>query len=168
MSEEIQKIDNIAGVVNEPIAAAETLSYTEVMNYLHSLHLPHEEKERVAKRLTLEVSQPALAGAYYRLDHLSLLKKNWDGRGALPISQRVIRNLRQVLMISDNTDWENWMISPDVNATLSLFAPKTKASISLGSREFSYYVRKDGERLGESHVIFEPEAFLNVMHQLSI
>ena len=97
-----------------------------------------------------------------------MLKKNWDGRGALPISERVIRNLRQVLMISDNTDWENWMISPDVNATLSLFAPKTKASISLGSREFSYYVRKDGERLGESHVIFEPEAFLNVMHQLSI
>ena len=131
MSEEIQKIDNIAGVVNEPIAAAETLSYTEVMNYLHSLHLPHEEKERVAKRLTLEVSQPALAGAYYRLDHLSLLKKNWDGRGALPISERVIRNLRQVLMISDNTDWENWMISPDVNATISLFAPPQQRPASV-------------------------------------
>lgn len=148
------------------VATAEPVSYAEVMHYLHSIHLMREDKERVAQRLTLEVTQPALANAYERVDHLSLLKKNWDGRVALPISHLVIGNVRQLLMISDNSDWETWLISPDVNATICLYAPNTEVSISLGSREFSYYAHKNGERLGESHVAFSPEVLLNVMRKL--
>ena len=163
---EMEDKDKIVDVASEPAAPAKPVSYAEVMHYLHSIHIMREDKERIAKRLTLEVTQPALANAYERLSHLSLLKKDWDGHGALPISHHVINNIRQVLMLSDNSDWERWMISPDVNATICLYAPNTKASISLGSREFSYYARKNGERLGDSHVVFTPEGLLNVMRKL--
>jgi len=168
MSEEIKDNEKMASSVNEPVGTVEAVPYSDVMDYLHSIYILREDKERIAKRLTLEVTQPALANAYERLAHFSLLKKGWDGRGALPISHRVIGNVRKVLMISDNDDWEKWMMSPDVNATLCLYAPKTKASISLGSREFSYYARKNGERLGESHVTFTPEGFLTIMRKLSV
>ena len=168
MSEDDNNIKMTVDVVNEPVGTVEAVPYSDVMDYLHSIYILREDKERIAKRLTLEVTQPALADAYERLDHFSLLKKDWDGRGALPISHRVIGNVRKVLMISDNDDWEKWMMSPDVNATLCLYAPKTKASISLGSREFSYYARKNGERLGESHVAFTAEGLLDVMRKLSV
>ena len=168
MSEENKDMERKVDVVNEPVGTVEAASYTDVMDYLHSIYILREDKKRIAQRLTLEVTQPAMADAYERLDHFSLLKRDWDGRGALPISHRVIGNVRQVLMISDNDDWEKWMMSPDVNATLCLYAPKTKASISLGSHEFSYYARKNGERLGESHVAFTPEEFLNIMRRLSV
>ena len=168
MSEDIKNKEQQVDMVCEPaVAMAKPVSYAEVMHYLHSIHIMRDDKERIAQRLTLEVTQPALANAYERVDHLSLLKKDWDGRGALPISHHVIGNVRQLLMISDNSDWERWMISPDVNATLCLYAPNTKASISLGSREFSYYARKDGERLGESHIAFSPEGLLSVMRKLA-
>ena len=126
--------------------------------------------ERVLKQAMedyAEERESQLADVYERINHLSKLKKGWDGRGALPVSQNVIGNVRKVLRISDKGDWDRWMISPDVNATLCLFAPNTKASISLGSSEFSYFARKDGERLGESHVTFTPEVFLSVMRKLS-
>ena len=166
--EDKDTMETKADVVNEPVGTVEAVSYTDVMDYLHSIYILREDKKRIAQRLTLEVTQPAMADAYERLDHFSLLKKDWDGHGALPISHRVIGNVRQVLMISDNDDWEKWMMAPDVNATLCLYAPKTKASISLGSREFSYYARKNGERLGESHVTFTPEGFLDIMRRLSV
>ena len=69
----------------EPVPAYSMTSYNDVMNYLHSIHISREDKEKVAKRLTIEVSQPALAEAYERIDHLSTLPKDWDGHGALPM-----------------------------------------------------------------------------------
>ena len=59
-------------------------------------------------------------------------------------------------MISQNSDWEHWMIAPDTNATIDLESEKTGAVISLGAYEYSYFAKVNGERLGESHVDFKP------------
>ena len=159
--------DNTVGTTAaEPIVAYSTTSYNDVMNYLHSIRLSREDKERVGRRLVVEVTEPALADAYDQIDHLSTLPQNWDGEGALPISKRVLDNLRQVLMVSDNADWEHWAISPDSTATVGLQSTTSRAFLSLGSREYSYYARKDGRRIGESHVPFAPESFLQVMRQI--
>lgn len=133
----------------------------------HDMQLWIETILEQAMKDYAEEQESHLANVYERLDHLSSLKKGWDGRGALPVSQNVIDNVRKVLKISDKEDWDRWIISPDVNATLCLFSPNTKASISLGKCEFSYFARKDGERLGESHVAFTPEVLLCVMRKLS-
>lgn len=157
--------DNVSTVASEPVVAYSMASYNDVMTYLHSIHISREDKEKVAQRLTVEVTQPALAEAYERVDHLSTLQKDWDGHGALPISQKVLRNIKSVLMISDNSDWEHWMIAPDTNATLCLESDTTGAVISLGAYEYSYFAKIDGVRYGESHIGFTQDSFLTLMRR---
>ena len=157
--------DNVSTMASEPVAAYSTTSYSDVMEYMHSIHISREDKEKVAKRLTIEVSQPALAEAYERIDHLSTLPKDWDGHGALPISYKVLRNIKRVLMLSQNSDWEHWMIAPDTNATLCIESETTGAVISLGAYDYSYFAKIDGVRYGESHIDFNPESFLELMRR---
>lgn len=129
--------------------------------------MTHEDKEKVAKRLTLEVTGKYLKKAFVRLDHLATLKNDWDGEGALPISRKVINNVKGVLAISEDADWEDWLIGPDSNATLGLQSKTTTAAISIGTDEFSYFARINEERLGESHVAFTPEDLLGIMRKIS-
>ena len=153
-------------LASEPVVQPTTTSYTDVMNYLHSIRITREDKERVAKRLALESSGQNLSRAYSRLDYLSTLQSNWDGEGALPVSRSVIRNLKAVLLVSDDSDWDGWLIGPDSNATLCLQSKQTNACMSIGAKEYSYYARVNGKRYGESHVAFTPEAFLSTLREI--
>ena len=144
-----------------------TTSYMDAMAMIHTMHLTREDKERVGRRLVVETTEANLSKAFETLEHLSTLQSGWDGYGALPISKKVINNLRSVLLISDDADWENWMISPDGNATLMLQSGKRRASISVGADEFSYYLKVNGRREGESHVDFSAPKFLSVMRELN-
>ena len=134
---------------------------------IHTMHLSREDKERVGRRLVVETTEANLSKAFETLEHLSSLQSGWDGYGALPISKKVINNLRSVLLISGDADWKDWMISPDGNATVMLQSGKCRASISVGANEFSYYMRHDGKRTGESHVVFSAPKFLSVMRELN-
>lgn len=158
--------ENESMIASEPAIAYATTSYADVMDYIHSIHISREDKEKVAQRLSFEVTQPALRDAYERVDHLATLQKDWDGRGALPISHKVLNNIKQILMFSRNSDWEHWMMAPDVNATVGLQSDRTGAVVSIGAYEFSYYARIDGMRYGESHVDFDPEVLLGLMRKL--
>ena len=151
---------------SEPAITYGTNSYMDVMTFLHSMPITRKVKEQVAIRLVQEVSEPALADAFDKLDELSLLKEDWDGEGALPISPHVMKIMKDVLLISDNDDWENWMFGPEVNATIGLQSRQSRACVSLGAKEFSYYVRKNGERLAASHVDFSPSVFLNTLREI--
>ena len=124
-------------VANDPIVARNMASYMDAMMMIHTMHLSREVKERVGRRLVAESTDENLSKAFSRLEHLSTLKAGWDGSSALPISNRVIRNLKNVLLISDDEDWANWMISPDGNATVMLQSKKRRASISVGTEEFA-------------------------------
>ena len=116
--------------------------------------------------VTTKVTGPYLSKAFDRIDHLSLLKDDWDGYGAKKISNYVLRNLRDVLLISDNDDWENWMISPAPDGTLTLQSKCHTSSISVGDKEFSYYSAKgDLEDWGDD-VTFTPYSFLEVMRKI--
>ncbi len=150
----------------EPVMVSPDMSsYADVMMYLHTVHLTPEDRRRVAQRLNKEVSEPALSKAYERIEHISTMRDGWAGDGSLAVSHNVLNNIRRVLLISNNADWINWMISPNTNATLSLQSKKPEASISLGAWEFSYYAEVDGREYGESHVEFTPEAFLKIVRQ---
>ena len=100
--------DNVSTKASEPTVAYGTNSYADVMYMLHTMPISPEVKERVARRLTLEVTGKNLSKAFARLDHLATLEKDWNGEGALPISRAVINNLKSVLAISDDEDWEYW------------------------------------------------------------
>ena len=115
--------------------------------------------------VTTKVTGPYLSKAFDRIDHLSLLKDDWDGYGAKKISNYVLRNLRDVLLISDNDDWENWIISPAPDGTLALQSKCHTSSISVGDKEFSYYTTGDMEDWGHN-VTFTPYSFLEVMRKI--
>ena len=142
-------------------------SYSEVMAYLYSIPITPEVKETVGRRLVQEVTEPALAKAFAQIDEIANLRNGWAGKGSYAISPVVLRNLKQVLLISDNADWTEWTISPDANATVGLQSKTTQALMSLGVKEFSYYSDKGGQERGESHINFSPEVFLDVMRQIA-
>jgi uncharacterized protein YdgA (DUF945 family) len=142
-------------------------SYAEVMAYLYSIPITPEVKETVGRRLVQEVTEPALSKAFEQIDEIAKLRNGWAGKGSYAISPAVLKNLKRVLLISDNADWTEWTISPDVNATVGLQSKSTQALMSLGVKEFSYYSDKDGQERGESHIDFSPETFLDIMRQIA-
>lgn len=159
--------DDEVMMASEPaVATYPRTSYQDVMRYLHTIRLSPEDKKLVAHRLTLEVTGKNLSRVYSRLDYLASLEKDWDGEGGLPVSRRVLDNIKRTLLISDDSDWQGWLIGADANATLGLQSKTTKACISIGAKEYSYFARKDGNRFGESHVDFTPEALLNTMREI--
>ena len=131
--------DNTAIMAQEPVMAHPMTSYADVMAYLHSIRISREVKRSVAQRLMVEVTGENLSKAFARLDYLCQLQDGWDGHGGRKISFQAINNLRQVLLISDNKDWENWMIAPASNGTVGLQSKLSIASISMGDKEYSYY-----------------------------
>lgn len=158
--------DNKTTIVSEPAVAYRTTSYMDAMAMIHTMHLTREDKERVGRRLVLETTEANLSKAFERIDHLSQLKDNWDGYGAKRISNYVLRNLRDVLLISDNDDWENWMISPTPDGTLALQSKCHTSSISIGDKEFSYYCAAGNMEDWADNVTFTPYSFLEVMRRI--
>lgn len=159
--------DHNMPIASESVGARPMTSYSDVMSYLHSIRISHEDKEKLARRLTVEVTGQYLTKAYDRLDHLSQLKDNWDGNGAKKISYDVIRNLRDVLLISDNEDWEYWMISPAPNGSLGLQSKKHSASISVGDKVFSFYSETENGEDWDDNVMFVPSVFLDIMRRIA-
>ena len=153
-------------MASEPTAAYPTTSYMDAMAMIHTMHLTREDKERVGRRLVVETTEANLSKAFERIDHLGQLKDNWDGYGAKKISYYVLRNMRDVLLISDNEDWENWMISPAPDGTLALQSKCHTSSISVGDKEFSYYSAKGDMEDWADDVIFTPNSFLEVMRKI--
>lgn len=154
-------------MVSEPVMAHPMTSYSDVMSYLHTVHMSPEDKRRVAKRLTLEVTGKNLSRVFERLDYLASLPADWDGYGAHPVSRQVISNLKKVLLISDDDDWKDWLIGAESNATIALQSKQKRASISLGNDEYSYYAVLEGKEIGKSHLAFSPDSFLKLMNKLS-
>jgi len=158
--------ESTSHIASEPAPAYGMNSYTDVMSMLHSMPMGQKVKEQVARRLVLEVESKYLSKAFSRLNHLAELERDWDGHGALPISHRVLNNVKSVLAISGDDDWKEWMIGPDTNATLGLQSKTTMACISVGAKEYSYYAEIDGKEYYGNHLAFTPESFLETMRSI--
>ena len=158
--------DNNMTIASEPVVAHPITSYNDVMTYLHSIRITREDKAKVAQRLTLELTGQYLSKALDRLEQLSLLKDDWDGYGAKKISHIVLRNMRDVVLISDDEDWKNWMISPSTNGAICIQSKLHTASISVGDNEFSFYSEKDNNEDWGDNVKFNPSVFLETMRRI--
>lgn len=142
-------------------------SYADVMMMLYTMPITKDVKRHIGLRLVKETNKGSyLAEAFDRLSHLSTLEDGWAGDGSYAISRDVLRNVKSVLLVSEEEDWQHWMISPDVNGTLLLQSDTHIASISIGEKEFSYLSKKDGCRNGKSHIPFDAESMLNIMRSI--
>ena len=153
-------------IASEPVASHPLTSYADVMEYLHSIRISREDKQKVADRISVELKEPALSAAYDRLEHLGQLQNNWDGDGAKKVSYDALRNLRRVLLISDNDDWKFWMISPAPNGSLGLQSKLHTASISVGDSEFSFYSENSEGEDWDDNIKFTPSGFLEIMRRI--
>lgn len=153
-------------MASEPVTTRPLTSYADVMAYLHSIRISQKVKESVGRRLVTEATEPHLAEAFARLDHLSQLEDDWDGYGGRKVSYHVLQNLRNVLLISDDEDWKYWMISPDSNGCLGLQSKRHTASISIGDEKYSYYSENGAKEDWADNVNFTPSSFLRVMRRI--
>ncbi len=158
---------NSMATAQEPIASYATNSYVDVMMMLYSMPITPEVKEHVGQRLVLEAREENLSKAIERINHLAKLNDGWDGYGASRILPKVVSNIRKVLLSSEDAYWQYWAISPNLNGTLFLQSTKYICSLSLGSDEYSYFSKKDGERVGASHLPFSVKDFLSTMRALN-
>jgi hypothetical protein len=117
--------------------------------------------------LIFEAENENKTNALNRLEHLTTLAYDWDGYGALPISNTVIDNLKKVIDLSRDEDWEAWMISPETNGALGLQSKKHTSSISIGAYEFSYYSCISENEIGENNIPFTAPTLLNIMRKIA-
>ena len=155
--------DPSSNIVSEPVSTYGSNSYMDVMSILHSMPMAPQVKEQVGRRLVLEVTGENLSKAFARVDHLSSLPDGWAGDGSFAISRKVLDNLKKILLLSDDADWKEWMIAPDLNATVGLQSKQSGGCISIGEKEFSYYAEKAGKEYHASHEPITPNRVLDVM-----
>ena len=141
-------------------------TFADVMTYLHGINISREDKKSVGRRLIFEAENENKAKALDRLDYLSKLTCDWDGYGALPVSNVVIDNLKKVIDLSQDEDWALWMISPATNGTLTLQSKQHTASISIGDNEFSYYSCINTIENWADDIKFSAQSFLKIMRQI--
>lgn len=122
----------------------------------------HKDTSPVVSPLGDEKSRIKVA-----VDKLFFLNTGWDGLEALPVSESAIRNVSQLLIVSDNRDWHNWTVEPNINGTVILRHSSRMAGISIGSDAFSYY-QKDGNNVtGRDMVVFSASEVLAVMRSVN-
>jgi hypothetical protein len=97
------------------------------------------------------------------LDKLSYLKAGWDGLDALPISVKAVSNVLQLLAVSDDKIWQNWVLEPNINGTLTLRSRSHTSAISLGADRFSFFVKNGRNVAGSDNVPFSAEAVIRIM-----
>lgn len=141
-------------------------TFADVMTYLHGINISREDKKSVGRQLIFEAENENKAKVLNRLEHLSTLAYDWDGYGALPISNAVIDNLKKTVDSSRDEDWAVWMISPTPNGTLTLQSKRHTASISIGDEEFSYYSCINNTEMWADNVKFAISSFLKIMRQI--
>jgi hypothetical protein len=101
-----------------------------------------------------------------RLSDFQEYERGWDGNDALPLHRDVVKNFKNLLQKSKDSDLQGWTIFPAANGTLLLQNRERKSGINIGTNGFSYYVIQDGEAKGENNLKFSPRAVLSTMKRL--
>lgn len=118
-----------------------------------------------------DVTDKMLSGDALRLwkrtNVLSKLYKGWDGADALPIENKAIANMQNVLKKCSETDFSGWVLFPDDNGTLLLQSQDKNASISLGNNLFSFVCQKGNDIISGENVRFSVTSFLNVIKSIN-
>ena len=93
-------------------------------------------------------------------------EQGWDGEDALPIDKVVIRNFKNVLKKSDDRYLRGWLLFPERNGTLFLQNDLYDAGINIGVKDYSYYINKDGEVIGENAKRFTPKGVVDTIKKI--
>ena len=93
-------------------------------------------------------------------------EQGWDGEDAAPLDKTVIRNFKDVLQKSCDSDLRGWIIFPERNGTLFMQNEHYNAGINIGQKDYSYYINKDGKVIGENAKKFTPKAVIETIRKI--
>lgn len=103
------------------------------------------------------------------LNKISQLKDDWDGYGAIPISEAAINNVKAIGKALFNWDFSKWQISPSVNGDIYInYKGKDKlAGFLIGDELFTYFVEENGQLSGQENHVFDPRVVVNLMRNIA-
>lgn len=93
-------------------------------------------------------------------------EQGWDGEDALPIDKVVIKNFKSVLKKSDDRYLRGWILFPERNGTLFLQNDLYDAGINIGVKDYSYYINKNGEVIGENTKTFTTKGVVDTIRKI--
>ncbi|MBQ9357447.1 MAG: hypothetical protein IJT98_09195 [Prevotella sp.] len=93
-------------------------------------------------------------------------EQGWDGEDAAPLYKTVIRNFKEVLQQSNDSDLKGWVIFPERNGTLFMQNEQLDAGINIGCKDYSYYINKDGKITGENGRKFTVKSHLETVRKI--
>lgn len=93
-------------------------------------------------------------------------EQGWDGEDALPLDKNVIRNFKKVLQSSEDKFLKGWVISPEKNGTILMQNEQHDAGINIGSKDYSYYINKNGQVIGENAKKFTPASIMKTIKKI--
>ena len=102
-----------------------------------------------------------------RLSDFQEYDEGWDGEGARPLSNSVVKNFKQVLENADDQLLEGWTIFPAANGSLLMEYKPCSAGINIGKSDFSYYQQKDGILNGKNKLSFSVNGVIDTMQLIS-
>ncbi|MBR4677168.1 MAG: hypothetical protein IKO99_04115 [Bacteroidales bacterium] len=140
-------------------------SFDAVMSYLHSIPISYETKKFVYKQLGQEIYETHHQKMKDRLKQISDLKQGWDGYDGLPIKEKTVENFVQFLNVCDFSDVADWSLFPNTNGTLLL--EQKNASISIASKEFSYYAESQNRYMEAERQPYTLRSFLETLKTIN-
>ena len=98
------------------------------------------------------------------LDNISKLSDNWDGYGAMPISEAAINNVKAIGKAMFNWDFSKWQITPSVNGDIYInYKGKDKlAGFLIGDELFTYFIEENGQLSGQENHAFDARVVVNL------
>jgi len=93
-------------------------------------------------------------------------EQGWDGEDAAPLDKTVVRNFKEVLQRSSDSDLKGWVIFPERNGTLFMQNEQYDAGINIGYKDFSYFVNKGGKIIGENEIKFTPKSLIDTIRKI--
>ena len=102
-----------------------------------------------------------------RLSDFQEYERGWDDADALPLSRDVVKNFKELLEQTTDSQLEGWTIFPAANGTLLLEYQPLEAGINIGRNDFSYYLMTNGMVSGKDNQKYSPKAVLKTMQHIS-
>lgn len=93
-------------------------------------------------------------------------ERGWDGADALPLDKTVVRNFKEVLQKSEDRYLKGWVIFPERNGTLFMQNEQLNAGINIGSKDYSYFINKNGKVIGENTKAFSPASVMETLRKI--
>lgn len=110
----------------------------------------------------------SMAKLQVKLDSFLRLHQGWDGRGAVPVNNQAIDNVKTVAERQlGGWNFKLWQIAPGVNGDvfINYKGKNILAGIVVGPETFSYFI-EDETLKGESDVPFDSLQVLNLMNSI--